>query len=1420
MTDGKKSLTEPPTNLKEAIDWLALVGGGYGGRGCGHTGMYDELGKALDSLKDFNVPEQKALKNVDIGGSIYRLAQRLASGFLGYGGQGVQSFDDKGIVQSNGSYTSAYANVEWQDGQKSEYVSIFLAASPFVFWSLSYLYLRCKDSRGWSAETLDSSISGIGSFMLKMGFTPTQLRNVNGSALAHILDSGYNAFEELAKAHGIYTLYDSFITTLEKNGPQNAIDRPLACSYLLSKYYCEYQKLQDGQGETMFSKIRNMLNALKSSCGHFSDIKSQITNFISTVMPEPSSSTTGNVVPSSPDGPVAGTLTTLGLGGGAAAVYLLDLGGTKTLVNGLLRTDRPSNLKEAIDWILRVTGKDGGQGGGGSGNETILAKAITELPDFGKVITAATEKLKESEGPDVSQALQKLQHEDTLKSVIGKLADGLKVFIGYNGGKGIANVIDPLQQLRKGVLMFLYEMVNKFKGSYSRNGFKDNDAVNEISKALSGTSDFNTAIDKVAKLDAGNSPVTNVVGALKNFGELKGQGDVQTFAPQVSKYLTEVLNAVKTLALGQVESLIASLPALVEAYGKQTDEIKQQIKKVEDDYKQLNHRSSSTIKDVLTSAVYYGTESLLNQLRKDGYKSSYISSSSWDGNDNKNRISQIFLGCLPLYYYWLTYLYWKCKQDRDKGGWATENLSRAGLISFMAGQGYVREHFNKQKRGSDIHKMLDSLGLSSATSTSTQPSHTDLLNELNKNLQSVIGSFGSTTSVSFNNHTLAALFYLCRTYFIGKQIMNPVIERRPPTSIREMLYWLSGLQFSPHYNSIKKQIEKHIPVEGLRVADSAMTTANNIITQNHMKGFLLSSCLSAPGVLGAIQGNTADTENEPWLYSLFCNSMNLQYPSGSALFNTLSNYAYSLQFQLHFLYRQCANSYTYTCGWNQCAFGANVDASIQSSIVASYICATGCTEDKHDQSRPQNCKHTGCGYGSASPLQAFLTDNLNGFCRQHPGTSKHLTECSLGSMCHVPMGFRPMQLKSSGLGEHIFYPLLVFCSSPSTPLRQLSEKLGCLTKRTPRTLGDLFGFMWHLNGQLFKNERPTLKAMIGKFDKAFNMNSDLANTFVNEPYSVLTKIWSKISELTSQSSQSASPTATVLSRSLEFMAPAIPFLYHIFMVKDADSMPVALFDLYQQCHKVETVNQGGQQKIVITHNSPSGHQCSTSPADLFSLQTSRCNNGQHCGPYLSPLNHTTGTAFAPIHASSYLSWVLYLTDDLEIGLQEMLDAFKNIDCQTSGCQKPCKSHHPGQHGTSADCSCPSVVQCAGVLPLYYEYGFTMFYASTLKTTAKRTCQQFHNQLKAVIKGNPVRTILTAIDDFLYLFRIYFFYNLSTFWILYVCIVLYIYFLRADLLHLKSHVHFPSSHGIPSISLFTTRRAPALKKFTKLTYFMP
>ncbi|GIX62583.1 variant erythrocyte surface antigen-1 family protein [Babesia caballi] len=70
----------------------------------------------------------------------------------------------------------------------------------------------------------------------------------------------------------------------------------------------------------------------------------------------------------------------------------------------------PSNLKEAIDWILRLSEMD--RNGNGDSNKTKLPAAVEVLGDYG---TAET-----------------ILKTESIAGTFGRVAEGLRVFIGYN----------------------------------------------------------------------------------------------------------------------------------------------------------------------------------------------------------------------------------------------------------------------------------------------------------------------------------------------------------------------------------------------------------------------------------------------------------------------------------------------------------------------------------------------------------------------------------------------------------------------------------------------------------------------------------------------------------------------------------------------------------------------------------------------------------------------------------------------------------------------------------------------------------------------------------------------------------------------------------------------------------------------------
>ncbi|GIX64740.1 variant erythrocyte surface antigen-1 family protein [Babesia caballi] len=816
----------------------------------------------------------------------------------------------------------------------------------------------------------------------------------------------------------------------------------------------------------------------------------------------------------------------------------------------------------------------------------------------------------------------------------------------------------------------------------------------------------------------------------------------------------------------------------------------------------------------LVNAVYISASSSLSQLQG-GYKS-YYQGAEWpqlNTNGNHTTCAKIFLACLPLIFGNLGRLYWKCKQDKAHGGWKHMQLDGKGkgtdegkdLKNFMDLMSFSAHWLNGGKKGEDVESVMKtSFNEFSIASDGSGQSYADFLKKFK-----TTGIEKWKGSPAADNHFLSGL-YLCSTSYFRHQHQKNAAQARPPSSIREMLYWLMGLTVTPQFDSLLDHFSTVVPAD-FKVAISGSSKKDETLKPDDLAGHFITASLSSSWILGTIQG--PGSADNPLLHEIYC-SVDLSYPSSpSALLSKLADYAYALQFQLHFLYQQCSNTYTKACGWNECTYGQGVNTNDSNGkIVSSHICPVGCTTSGHKNSDHASgyCEHTGCGENTnASPLQAFLTDKLRGFSRGHPSShSRHLSDCS-GYTCHVPMDFEShLRADDKYQGSHISVTLRPFCGGFNTPLRQLSEKLGCLTKRTPRTLGDLFGFTWHLNGQLFNsNGSATVDLLLAKFFKTLGLTkSSWREISKLNPSSVLKEVQQKIAAIIS-SSQTQS-TQSGIEKSLTVFS-GLPFLYQLFMVTPEESLPARLFKLNETDHH--------DRRNPINHD------------DLWSLQNPQCTD-QSCGKYLSPLCYSTGTTFDPRHASSYLSWVLYLSDDLEAGFQEMLDEFTNIDCSKTGCQS-CNGNH--RSGTSS-CSCPSVVQCGGTLPLLYRHGFRYNNPLALKDgwyndgsswkkqdSYIRKCSHLASQLNNLLQTNsPLDNLLTTIDTFLYAIRWEFFSKLSGFWTIYVCIILYTFFLLLDTLRVRYHLHFPSSNSIAPISLLGTGKVPALKKFTKLTYFIP
>ncbi|GIX62834.1 ribosome binding protein [Babesia caballi] len=1129
-------------------------------------------------------------------------------------------------------------------------------------------------------------------------------------------------------------------------------------------------------------------------------------------------------------------------------------------------TDPPTNLKEAIDWLALVGGGFGGtswSSWGNRGKSEELEKVLKQLPGFDGVKTTVFGDM-------------------FLQGAIKNLADGLgKGFLGYQSqggysfsGQGIIKANGEYRstyenaqwhqdstELQKCALIFLgsayvtYYFVtflywacsNKYSGPWKGLPLQDDQRPGKYLKPMGFTStqlngekhgtqiaelldsDFNgfTELKKPSrqtlysdflqqleqqytKVDWNypliacyrlayryfnqnkTSPVTQAMEKIKTeFEKLRGvtgkdgqSGGSSDGTEQLADAVTQLLAGVKSSSL----ELNTKLEAIKEALKADSnngiiDSLGEGLKKFRDDIHQTKGHQNNVYKE-LNSHPNLTSES--------------------------QKCAKIFLGCVPLCFYGLSYLYWR---SHDKGAWKDLKLNDrdgSALKNFMAGQGFDTKQLKSGEQGKKVAEALQNFN-GFPTAISGVKSLVEFLKKL----------WPSESSLNPSSHPLSAVFLCASAYFQHQRTTKPIQSPQPPSSIRSMLYWLSGLTMTPQFYSLLDHFSTAVP-PGFKVAISGSGGGVGLqtLSADDIAGNLITSCLSSSWVLGTIQG-PGETDT-PLLHDIYCTS-EFSYPSSrSALFSALCDCSYALQFQLLFLYQQCSRATIHGCAWQDCKYGSDVQPHTE-----SHICPSTCNNRHTSGDHNSNCKHTCNGH---SPLQAFLTDNLKGFSRPTE-TNKliyadhHMAHHPPASMCYVKMGFNTERIKvSNKTGSDIQNTLRPLCGSDVSPFRQLCEKLSCLTKRTPRTLGDVFGFYAQLIDQLF-NSRLNIGSLVTNMLVSLQKSNQNLNFTANASLAV-DAINENIAQLTSQ-------PPSGLARSLLSIYNDLPFWFQLFMVNGSRDLPLALFDLRQQCHKEGTGN-------AIIHNgatdsSNSNHNCSSHPGDLWSLfsKVSAAPGGRrtdkhdacrksNCGGYLFPLSYTKGSTFAPKFAMTYLSWVLYLADDLQNGLQEMLVEFKAVTCGLDSVG----------HDKSGNCSCHSVVQCGGVLPLLYTNGFN-FDTTTLlngwtkqsggrnwkhETSLTRSCQKFHSALSNVLsEGAPLHNLLLAIDEFLYYVRFRFMSLVSSFWLCSLLILLYFILYGIDVLHVKSHLHFPSSDGIPPIGLFTTGKAPAL---TKLTYYMP
>ncbi|GIX63614.1 variant erythrocyte surface antigen-1 family protein [Babesia caballi] len=300
MATGKTSLTEPPENLKETIDWVIKIKNDQAIKGLAEAlkNLLDKDGSALATeVNGFFATARSGLKSADRStareafilksylNNITHYGRTLSEEEIAHlktalekdvespgassGGpisklaDGLKMFVGKNAGIGGSNYESSYksASESWSSLNPSQHrdcALILLGIMPLLYFGLSYLYWWCSpdsDSShpkiSWAGQSLTTD-QAITKFLVAFGYTNDLNASKNGQTIATQLQS---AFSQLQTAYTEAKLkqtppqnespsYPQFLGKLQEhaNDSLSSTDTssPLTSLYLLSYYYITY----------------------------------------------------------------------------------------------------------------------------------------------------------------------------------------------------------------------------------------------------------------------------------------------------------------------------------------------------------------------------------------------------------------------------------------------------------------------------------------------------------------------------------------------------------------------------------------------------------------------------------------------------------------------------------------------------------------------------------------------------------------------------------------------------------------------------------------------------------------------------------------------------------------------------------------------------------------------------------------------------------------------------------------------------------------------------------------------------------------------------------------------------------------------------------------------------------------------------
>ncbi|CDR96512.1 hypothetical protein BBBOND_0304160 [Babesia bigemina] len=603
-------------------------------------------------------------------------------------------------------------------------------------------------------------------------------------------------------------------------------------------------------------------------------------------------------------------------------------------------------------------------------------------------------------------------------------------------------------------------------------------------------------------------------------------------------------------------------------------------------------------------------------------------------------------------------------------------------------------------------------------------------------------------------------------------------DARAPTTIYEMLHWLGGLWYNPVFvplqESLKKLLEdvereNKVETDKLKVAlpYRRSVSMTRTLTRKELIYVFNNSTIRANKMLIAILGH--GQEDGRYACDFLTNPDDLLYPSNpDKCLDLLVEISLRVNHQIRFLFKQCHNG-PECGGWRDCLYGKGVGGS-------RWQCnELQCSNQECDQKCRQ---YYSCGV--KSPLQLFLEDGLPGFL-PHPFEKPDCKiTCSLpnhnGIPCKTPMGFRDLSIRASHQqkGERIKKVLDWFCGTENESLNLLCSYFLLLLRRPPQTLCDMFAFYYNFLDH-YDDDRSTQKE-----HRRLAFNDAVTRANLGCPFDALNP-------------------STILCTS--------------------------------------------------KHN-PTDGKPTHEKGDLFSLLS--CNPEDSptmpCGRYLQSIGDDIRLLYYGEHAGLYLSWIIYQAETFYNLLKDLSDrcckscTSPGSICYGTRCAKDChvasvykankstdnKEDLKALDGKKHNDECNSIVNCSNTHSILYTYGFTFGSPFDLsggnnKMEKKRTCQDFCRALDNVLNKEKhveaplAKLVFDIIPEYLWVIREPFFWTTVALWLLSLLYLLHIMVIRLDLLHIKSHLHSPSSHRIAAQSLLAAGR---VSKLGKISYLQP